>query len=262
MIEEFVMKECKTKSAFLPFSCFFLLTFTACNYGGINFVPESSSTASLGLAEQFAFKLNRFYSSDYANEFTLIKEYGVNGPNFVVFYDNFQGQYDAFNLSLYSPGMSINGYLSSSRAKDVIRNLQPLGGGLYYSSDSNVIYEESKRTPKKLAKANYILEAQKMKGASRKIAAEFGLSEKRAFEIAKLTFQWNSLQGKKTLTEADVSSFSRELLGFDLNTAKTAYKKSLSGDKKALDDLFAKAAETNDTTPEKMKKNFNDLLQN
>jgi len=62
--------------------------------------------------------------------------------------------------------------------------------------------------------------------------------------------EWNKLSSARSVTADDANAFSKELLGFDINSAVEAYKKSVEGDATDLNTLIDQAAQVNGTTPE------------
>ncbi|MDB9786792.1 hypothetical protein OAB57_01690 [Bacteriovoracaceae bacterium] len=231
------------------------LVIVACNPGG-----GGGSYTPLTLAEEFTENLNYYYSTTYGSDFSLVKEFGYEAPDYTVIYDHLNGEYIAFNLVDYYSGMNMDTYFNGTYSEDIIGDLIPMGDGFYYSDVYDIIFEETTGSTKDLEKVGHFIEAKKVNDAGKKIAAEFGLSEKRGIEIAKLTSQWNTLKKKRALTDSDADAFSSELLGVNLTEAQEAFKKSAEGEKAPLEALFQKAATTNSTTPERINKIFNDIL--
>ena len=102
----------------------------------------------------------------------------------------------------------------------------------------------------------YFIEESRLHTAGKNMAIDFGLSEERGMAVAKLAYQWKELQQQRALTDEDANAFSKELLGFDLKDAQKAYEKSQNGDNSELEDLIEGAAQTNQTTKERMKELF------
>jgi hypothetical protein len=226
--------------------------FTGCSGGG-------SDDGYLPDADQFVEDLNYYYGYSY-DDFTLIKRHGEEAYSYCVVYDYVTDQYIAYNLDIYYPGMHLDDYFDAATVDDVIGDLTDLGDGNYYSWDYDVVFEETSASSKDLEKVGAFMEEKKLTDMGEKLSAEFGLSEERGIQIAKLANQWGTLKKKRSLTKADANNFSKELLGVSLTDAADAYKKSLEGDKTDLNDLFDKAAEVNGTSPERMNKIFEKVL--
>lgn len=222
----------------------------------------TGSGGYLTLAEEFVDELNWYYDTTYGSEFILVKEHGEEAYDYAVIYDEWEGEYSAWNLSFYYRGMSMDEYFYYAGSDDIIMGLDPLGGNRYYSWEYDVIFEKTEGESKDLEKVSAFIEEKRIAKMGEKLAAEFGLSEERSIEIAKLTRQWTDLKKKRSLTDADAHAFSEKLFGFDLNKASAAYKKSLEGDKADLDALFDQAAEVNGTSPERVNQIFNKLIIN
>ncbi|MBF0298219.1 MAG: hypothetical protein HQK51_05840 [Oligoflexia bacterium] len=209
-------------------------------------------------ANNFEGQLNSYYKT---NQFLLAKAQGQDATNYCVIYNQSTGKYIAYNLINYHTGMSMEDYFNSAASSDVIDNLVPSSAGTYYSWEYKMYFEEASGAEKDLEKMGAFLQEQKIAQIGEKLSAEFGLSEERGIQIAKLSSQWGELKKRRTVTNADVHAFSKQLTGVDLNTATEAYRKSLSGDSQELNNLFEKAASVNNTTPERINKIFMRLLQ-
>ena len=86
------------------------------------------------------------------------------------------------------------------------------------------------------------------------VAAEFGLSETRSLEVAKIAQAWNSAAGSCAMTDADADVFAQEILGVSISEAKAAYQSSVEGDTASMNALIDVAADTNGTSPEHVNK--------
>ena len=89
---------------------------------------------------------------------------------------------------------------------------------------------------------------------------DFGLSEKRSGNVAKLVLNWKRISKNRSMSNADADAFSKSLIGVNINEATHAFKKSLEGDKASFEGLIEKAAKVNGTSPENMKSLLNGLL--
>ncbi|MBF0300576.1 MAG: hypothetical protein HQK51_17815, partial [Oligoflexia bacterium] len=212
------------------------------------------------VAEDFVQKLNYYYGNTYGQSFSLVKENGYEAPSYCVLYDQLTGEYSAFNLANFGYGTTMDSYLSTAAPSDVINFLDPQSNGLYYSWDYDIYFEQTEGNSKDLEKVGAFLEEKKAYEMGGKLSAEFGLSEERGVQIAKLAGQWSALKKKRSLTDADAQAFSQKLIGVDLSTAISAFQKSQEGNNNELNAMLEKAAVINGTTPERMNKIFNEVI--
>ena len=92
------------------------------------------------------------------------------------------------------------------------------------------------------------------------MSEEFGLSEERGLEIAKMVSQVQELKKGKSFTNDDAQIFSQELLGVSFTEAQTAVENKMNGNTDKYEELIKKASETNDISPEQMKDVLGDIL--
>jgi hypothetical protein len=123
-------------------------------------------------------------------------------------------------------------------------------GGGYYEDVYGNLYEKTQGNSKDLLAVTAKVQEAQLGLIADKISADYGLSEERGMELAKMAGEWNELKNSRELTDADADKFSVGALGFKLSDAIKAGK---DGDTKAVDKLIEKAAETNDTTPENIR---------
>ena len=91
--------------------------------------------------------------------------------------------------------------------------------------------------------------------------SEFGLSEKRSQEVARLLKSYNRLKKTRALTEADQDIFSKRVIGLDSKRVNKAITSFYEGEREGLDELIHKAAYINETTPEHMESILETFLQ-
>ncbi|OFZ77159.1 MAG: hypothetical protein A2451_16505 [Bdellovibrionales bacterium RIFOXYC2_FULL_39_8] len=111
-----------------------------------------------------------------------------------------------------------------------------------------------------MEKIGGIEEELKVSKMSEYLTAEFGLSEKRSTDIARLTSEWSQLSKTRSMTDADANSFAVEIFGTGIDTLKNGFQKSIEGDKTDLDKLIEQAAEINEISPEHMNKIVSKIL--
>ncbi len=91
--------------------------------------------------------------------------------------------------------------------------------------------------------------------------SEYGLSEKRGNNMAKLLKNYNQLNKKRTLTETDQDIFATKALGVNAKDVQKAMKSYQEGSFDDISDIISKAAMINDITPEHMESILREYLQ-
>lgn len=129
-------------------------------------------------------------------------------------------------------------------------------GDYSYDHDSDglpLILEETTPSTKDLEKAGAIIEGLKRKNVAEGLSYEFGLSEERAYEIAKLSENWKKISNSRQMTEADANLFLNEAIGASYNLVRTAMTESAQGDETSYNSLIDIASEKNEIDPEHMR---------
>ena len=119
----------------------------------------------------------------------------------------------------------------------------------YRDRYSGLYFEKVEATKKDLAKVAALKETYQIEKSAQFLSSEYGLSLNRGKEVAKLVTHWNKAS-KKSMTNAEIDTFSTELLGFSLTSGKEAVTEMVSGDDSKLEELVEQAATTNGITPE------------
>lgn len=122
------------------------------------------------------------------------------------------------------------------------------------------IFQQGGTFMKDLELLGALVEKQEVNALGEALAADYGLSESRGIEVARVLKDMNELQTKRSLTNTDKSAFSNEILGVDFPALEKAIKDKNEGKTEPLDALLQKAADTNETSPENMRSIFNKLL--
>jgi flagellar biosynthesis/type III secretory pathway protein FliH len=121
-------------------------------------------------------------------------------------------------------------------------------------------FSEAGVASKDLEKAGAFVEAQKIKKLASKYTAEFGLSEERSSEIARMVYNLKDITKNRTITNQDANSFSEEVLGFSFTDARSALIKKAEGKDEDMSELIDIAAEKNGTSPERMNALIGNLM--
>ncbi len=216
-------------------------------------VPPNTYYSHSELASEFVTSLNL----DAGYDVDLMK---VNTEkwNYIVVYDYDLDTYDAYDLTFYNPGEDIYNFLDW-HDNDFFYDLDYIGANYYQDYYSGVIFEQTQTSSKDLEKMAALKEAIVVKKKAEVLAAEYGLSESRSLEVAKLANQWGKMD-KRGMTDKDHDLFAKEILGVSITDAKEAMKKSLEGDSENLESLIDTAAETNETSPEHINELITDIF--
>lgn len=109
----------------------------------------------------------------------------------------------------------------------------------------------------KLGANSEVLEREAMAG---KIEENYGLSEERSSEVAKILYHYQKIEKKRSLTEMDKNILSKKLLGIDYKSAKYALEEHIQGNPGQLEGVLERAAKANDTSPEHVQELVGEFL--
>ena len=129
-----------------------------------------------------------------------------------------------------------------------------------YHGVNGMVFEDGTSDKKDLEKIAAEMEGAEVSEIAENLVAKFGLSEVRATEVAKLQNAYSKISSKRSLTQKDQDTFTKELLGSDYASAQAALESHLNGDSDKMEELLEKAAEINGTTPEHMTEILGDVL--
>ena len=129
-----------------------------------------------------------------------------------------------------------------------------------YHGTNGMVFEEGNSDKKDLEKIAAEMEGQEVSEVAENLVAKFGLSEERAQTVAKLQNAYTKISLKRSLTQKDQDTLTKQLVGTDYASAQSALEDHLSGDSAKMDELLEKAAEINGTTPEHMTEILGDVL--
>lgn len=231
------------------------LALSACGGGG----SGGSGNVSTGgvylthaqLATDFVHRLN----IDAGYDVSLVKT-NTQQADYIVVYDYDYGTYDAYDLRYYNPGENLNNYLNLHDSS-FYYDLMPSAFGTYTDEWSGLIFEKTQASSKDRLKMAALEEGLMIKKASDVLNVQFGLSQERSFEVAKLAVIWQKTP-KERMTDADHDKFSKEVLGHTITQYKNAVAKKLVGNGSELNQLIEDTAAFNGVTPEQM----NQVLDN
>lgn len=225
-----------------------LLSILACTPGG----GGNSSTGGVYMThEQLANEFVHRMNIDLGYDLELVKTY-TNQYDYIVVYDWDLGSYDAYYLGAYNPGENLFNYLNIYDY-NFYYDLDYIGNNYYEDYYTGLIFEKTKPTNKDRLKMAALEETLLIKKGAETLNAEFGLSQERSFEVAKLAVIWQKTP-KERMTDADHDKFAQDILGHSISEYKAAVQKKMSGDSADLNKMISDTAEFNGVTPEQMNK--------
>ena len=127
------------------------------------------------------------------------------------------------------------------------------GNGEYKSTIR--IFEESSSEGKDLEKMAALEEKRDHEKLVSSLIENYGLSEKRSHNVARLIGNWERIQNSRHMTSNDQDIFLKKVTGSD----KSAWEKALK-DKVGVEDLVEKASLVNNISPEQFKEILKDFL--
>lgn len=242
--------------------------------GGIVVVP--GPIAPVDRVQDFVDLLHEHYGYTYDSNFFIEKSpEEVLTEGFVVVYDEDFDEYLAYDISAFEAGDNWDDFLAFAEFQEVsIHEIEQdaITGEFFYYGDAywndafgdfagEFIFDETASQSKDLEKVAAMMQSFKISKVGEALAAEFGLSDVRGREIAKVATEWTKLSKSRSLTNEDAKAFSKELLGVDIVEAQNAVMKKMEGDESAFDNLMEQAANANGTTPEHMNKLMSLLIK-
>ena len=90
----------------------------------------------------------------------------------------------------------------------------------------------------------------------------YGLSEKRAASVAKITSSFKKIQNKRSLTDKEMNIYTQKVLGVDYSAGKKALEKHIQGDSADMEAMMERAADMNGTSPEAVTELVGEYLLN
>jgi hypothetical protein len=157
-------------------------------------------------------------------------------------------------LGTFSPGQNIFNWLNNNDYK-FYYDLIPIGYNEYEDWSTGIIFEKTAPTPKDRLKMAALEEGLLIKKAANTLTAQFGLSQERSQEVAKLAVVWQKTP-KERMSDADHDRFAKDILGHSITDLKAAVAKKSNGDSSSLKKMISDTAEMNGVSPEHM----NDII--
>ena len=125
----------------------------------------------------------------------------------------------------------------------------------YFENGSGNEFSLSSSSSKDLESMGAKIENMSAMDLSENLVADYGLSEDRAYKVARTINAYHRITSKRSLTRREQNSYSQELLGVDY---KKAEKAIMQGDD--FDQLMEDAALKNGTSPEQVSAIIRDMI--
>ena len=230
----------------------------ASGYASGNAAGTSAAQANAVKAANFMINLE----SNSPSETWAVVKFAKDNGNFVVFSGTSGSStvYYAVDVSNYTAGTNINTYITTNA---IYANLTSNGNGTYSCNagtcinlagptSSTMVFEKTTASSKDLDKAAAFVEAYHVNAMAANLASEFGLSDDRSIEVAKLAASWSKLAKTRALTNSDADAFAQQLAGVNFAQINSADQAMMNGSMNEMNVIITKAAEVNGTTSENM----------
>ena len=221
-------------------------------------------------AESFQKTVQAYYdANNYTSTVQVVKDKTLRGGSWVVIQITDQVTGDSWfvagNLENYKPGMTVDELVAAGFEQEWISPYTTTDGTVVpnvYVDGNGYLYEKTSASTKDLEKVAAFAEASAIAKTSEKLASQFGLSDERSLQVAKLVNNFSKISKNRAVTAADADSFSKELLGTDYAAFVNALNASQEGNSSMLNNLMEKAAQTNGVSPEHMEQIVSEMINN
>ena len=119
-------------------------------------------------------------------------------------------------------------------------------------ANGRLILSEVSQTNKDTLKRAAAVEQYLVVEMAKQVKGKFGLSAERSLKVAKAANHFRKFSTKRALTAEDTNAYASEIIGSDFSQISRAYEEGMKGDLSSFNDVIEKAAEKNETSPEKM----------
>ena len=228
----------------------------------------SGNAAGTAAAQANAVKAANFMINVEAgipSETWAVVKFAKDNANYVVFSGTSGSttEYYAVDVSTYTAGTNYNTYLLTAGV-GFYGHLTDNGNGTFScttagscynasgATSSTMVFEKTTASSKDLEKAAAFVEAYKVETMAANLSAEFGLSDDRSIEVAKLAASWNKVAKTRALTNADADAFAQQLAGVNFAQINSADQAMMNGSMNEMNAIITKAAAVNGTTSENM----------
>ena len=119
-------------------------------------------------------------------------------------------------------------------------------------ANGRLILSETSLTNKDTLKRAAAVEQYLVVEMAKQVKGKFGLSAERSLKVAKAANHFRKFSSKRALTAEDTNAYATEIIGSNFAQITKAYESSMKGDLSSFNAVMEKAAEKNETSPEKM----------
>lgn len=119
-------------------------------------------------------------------------------------------------------------------------------------ANGQLLLSETSTTNKDTLKRAAVVEQYLVVEMAKQVKGKFGLSAERSLKVAKAANHFRKYSSNRALTAEDTNAYATEIIGVDFASISKAYESGLKGDLGAFNSVMEKAAEKNETSPEKM----------
>lgn len=127
-------------------------------------------------------------------------------------------------------------------------------------ANGRLLFSETSITNKDTLKKAAIVEQYLVVEMAKQVQGKFGLSTDRSLKVAKAANHFRKYSTHRALTAEDTNAYASEIIGSDFKTITSAYEKGMKGDLSSFTSVMEKAAEKNETSPEKMAQIFTKMF--
>jgi hypothetical protein len=187
-----------------------------------------------------------------ANRYSLVKLKTLI-HNHIVVYDSKDGEYEAWDIGGYRVGLGPKDTYERIKTDGRYKDLDAQPFDFFWDGDDDLLFSEIAAAKKDLEAMGASIEESNTQTLAEIYSANFGLSEVRAFEVAKLSKTYAKIKRSLTATEKDV--FSNKLLGMGYKEVNHAL---LNGS--GYDELLDRAADLNGISPEAVNVILKEML--
>lgn len=179
--------------------------------------------------------------------------------NYIVVYDKDYNAYDAYYIGDYHVGDNVSTYITAHNSQNYY-DLTSVGANQYRDYYTGVTFEETSASSKDLQKVAALKQELSVQKSAKSLKAQFGLSDERSREVARLAVQLAG-SDKKSMTDKDYDGFSKELLGTSIGKFQAAMKAAKEGNAASMNSIIDTAAQVNGVGPEHMNQIMTGLFQ-
>jgi flagellar biosynthesis/type III secretory pathway protein FliH len=119
-------------------------------------------------------------------------------------------------------------------------------------ANGRLLFSETSVTNKDTLKRAAVVEQYLVVEMAKQVKGKFGLSAERSLKVAKAANHFRKYSSKRALTAEDTNAYATEIIGSDFKAITKAYESGMKGDLGAFNAVMEKAAQKNETSPEKM----------